>query len=53
MTAAYLAIVLFPECDIVLTGFSFLDDPTQTRWDHQWGAPARSAPSTGSTTSHD
>lgn len=37
MTAAYLAIVLFPECDIVLTGFSFLDDPTQTRWHHQWG----------------
>ncbi len=37
LTAAYLAVTLFPEADIVLTGFSFLDDPDQTHWEHQWG----------------
>jgi hypothetical protein len=30
--AAYLAYRLFPEADIVLTGFSFLDDPEQRSW---------------------
>lgn len=36
-TAAFLALNLFPEAELVLTGFSFLDDPHQTRWEHQWG----------------
>lgn len=37
LTAAYLAVTLYPDADVVLSGFSFLDDPTQTRWRHQWG----------------
>ncbi|HLN77167.1 MAG TPA: hypothetical protein VK204_08985 [Nocardioidaceae bacterium] len=37
LTAAYLAVTLFPEADVVLTGFSFVDDPSQTEWRHQWG----------------
>lgn len=35
--ACYLALTLFPEADVLLTGFSFLDDPGQTHWQHQWG----------------
>lgn len=35
--ACYLALTLFPEAAAVLTGFSFLDNPDQTRWEHQWG----------------
>ena len=37
LTAAYLAVTLYPDADVVLSGFSFLDDPTQTSWRHQWG----------------
>lgn len=37
LTAAYLAVTLFPDADVLLTGFSFLDDPNQTSWSHQWG----------------
>jgi len=44
MTAAYLAVTLFPEADIVLTGFSFMDDPNQTEWQHQWGDSCRVGP---------
>jgi hypothetical protein len=35
--AAYVAHKLFPEAQIVLTGFSFLHDPEQKEWAHQWG----------------
>ncbi len=38
--AAYLAYRLFPEADIVLTGFSFLDDPEQRSWRYQADLPA-------------
>jgi hypothetical protein len=38
--AAYLAYRLFPEADIVLTGFSFLDDPEQ----RSWGSPLPGLP---------
>lgn len=37
VTAAYLAVTLFPDAEVVLTGFSMIDDPTQTAWRHQWG----------------
>ena len=37
--AAYLAYRLFPEADIVLTGFSFLDDPEQRSWGYQAALP--------------
>ena len=37
LTAAYLAVTLYPDADVVLSGFSFLDDPAQTQWRHQWG----------------
>jgi len=40
LTAAYLAVTLFGDTDIVLSGFSFLDDPGQTSWRHQWGDEA-------------
>lgn len=40
LTAAYLAVTLFADAEIVLTGFSFLDDPDQTSWRHQWGDEA-------------
>lgn len=35
--AAYLAVTMFDTADVVLTGFSFLDDPRQTSWQHQFG----------------
>lgn len=35
--AAYLAATLFPAADIRVTGLSYVDDPTQTSWRHQWG----------------
>lgn len=40
VTAAWLAMTLFPDADVVLTGFSMVDDPTQTAWKHQWGDDA-------------
>jgi hypothetical protein len=35
--AAYVMRELFPEAELCLTGYSFLDDPAQTTWKHQWG----------------
>ncbi|MGZ4427891.1 MAG: hypothetical protein ACXVXC_10720 [Nocardioidaceae bacterium] len=43
-TAAYLALVLFGGADVVLTGFSFVDDPDQRSWRHQWGDVAPVGP---------
>lgn len=40
LTAAHLAVTLYPDAEVVLTGFSFLDDPDQTSWRHQWGDEA-------------
>lgn len=37
LTAGWLAVTLFPDAETLLTGFSFLDDPHQTSWKHQWG----------------
>lgn len=37
LTAGWLAVNLFPDATVLLTGFSFLDDPHQTEWSHQWG----------------
>jgi hypothetical protein len=37
LTAAWLATLLFARADLLLTGFSMLDDPAQTSWQHQWG----------------
>ena len=37
--AVYLAYRLFPEADIVVTGFSFLDDPEQRSWGYQADLP--------------
>jgi hypothetical protein len=34
--AAYLAHRLFPEADLVLTGYSFLHDREQTQWGYHW-----------------
>ena len=41
--AAYLAYRLFPEAEVVLAGYSFLDDPEQQRWGYQRAgiAPAK------------
>lgn len=35
--ACYLARTAFPDAELLMTGFSFLDDPDQTEWRHQWG----------------
>jgi hypothetical protein len=35
--SAYLAVTLFPNADVLLTGLSYVDQPEQTRWQHQWG----------------
>ena len=43
-TAAWLAVTLFPEADILLTGFSFIDDPGQTEWSYQVGGSSPVAP---------
>ncbi|WP_019818637.1 glycosyltransferase family 29 protein [Saccharomonospora saliphila] len=36
-TAAWIARTAFPEAELVLAGFSFLDDPHQTSWRHAAG----------------
>lgn len=35
--AIYLAVKLFPQSDILIAGFSFIDEPNQSSWRHQWG----------------
>ena len=35
--AAFLAHELFPDAELVATGYSFLDDATQTSWEHHSG----------------
>ena len=37
LTAAWLAVTLFPDARVLLGGFSFLDNPTQTGWSYQGG----------------
>jgi hypothetical protein len=36
-TAIWLAGTLFPEAELHITGFSFLEHPDQTAWDHAYG----------------
>ena len=36
-TAAWLALHLFPEAEVTLVGLSYVDDPAQTSWEHQFG----------------
>ena len=36
-TGAWLALHLFPEAEVTLAGLSYVDDPGQTRWAHQFG----------------
>jgi hypothetical protein len=43
-TAAWLAVRLFPEAEVLLTGLSFVDAPDQVEWDHQWGDSVRVGP---------
>jgi len=43
-TAAWLAVNLFPESDILLSGFSFVDNPGQTEWTYQAGGSSPVAP---------
>lgn len=35
--ATYLAVSLFPDAEITVTGLSYVDAPEQTAWQHQWG----------------
>lgn len=37
MTAVWLARRLFPDASVSVTGISFIDQPEQTEWTHQWG----------------
>jgi hypothetical protein len=39
--AAFLAHEMFPEAELIATGFSFLDDPTQKSWAHHAGSHTR------------
>lgn len=43
-TAVWLAHRLFPRAELLVTGLSFLDDPHQTEWQHQWGDSVRVGP---------
>lgn len=42
--AAWLAQILFPEAELVLTGYSFVTERTQTRWEHAFGDPCPVGP---------
>ncbi|MGZ4427884.1 MAG: hypothetical protein ACXVXC_10760 [Nocardioidaceae bacterium] len=35
--AVFLARRCFPEADLLMTGFSMIDQPHQSTWQHQWG----------------
>lgn len=35
--AVFTARTCFPDADLLITGFSIVDDPQQTEWKHQWG----------------
>lgn len=43
-TAAWLAMTLFPEADVHLAGYSFVEDPSQTRWTYQAGGSSPVGP---------
>ncbi len=40
-TAVFMAHEMFPGADLVLTGFSFLDQPDQTHWSHHAGTATK------------
>lgn len=42
--AAWIARTTYPEADLLLTGFSFIDDPNQTSWQHAAGDSCRVGP---------
>ena len=41
MIAAFLAHDMFPDAELVGTGYSFLDDPSQTSWKHHSGGQTK------------
>ncbi len=43
-TGVWLALNLFPEAEVRIAGLSFVDDPGQTRWAHQFGDDVRVGP---------
>ena len=43
-TAAWLAITCFPDADVRIAGLSFVDNPEQTTWQHQWGDEVKVGP---------
>lgn len=43
-TAAWLAVTCFPDADVRIAGLSFLDNPEQTSWQHQWGDEVKVGP---------
>ncbi len=43
-TMAWLALAMFPETRVHLTGFSFVDRPEQTSWEHAYGDPSPVGP---------
>jgi hypothetical protein len=38
--ACWLASELFPTAHLIATGFSFIDQPDQSAWEHSWGLPS-------------
>ena len=43
-TAAWVARVGFPSAELRLAGFSFIENPHQTSWNHAYGPPSRVEP---------
>lgn len=43
-TGVWLAMHLFPEAEVRIAGLSFVDEPEQTRWAHQFGDDVRVGP---------
>jgi hypothetical protein len=41
---AWIARLLYPEAELHITGFSFIDDPDQTSWEHATGEPCLISP---------
>lgn len=37
LMSVWIAMTLFPDAELTITGFSMIDDPTQVEWSHEWG----------------
>lgn len=44
LMSVWIAATLFPDAELRLAGFSMIDDPEQTEWEHAWGDSCRVGP---------